>query len=69
MVHADHARLPHFEIPRLRDLATHAVPHLLEATLIPLGIFYLSLWQWGTKVAILAALGWSCGAGPSRGCS
>jgi hypothetical protein len=48
-----------FEIPRLRDLARHALPHLIEATLIPLGIFYLSLWQFGAHVAIWAALAWS----------
>jgi hypothetical protein len=48
-----------FEIPRLRELARHALPHLIEATLIPLGIFYLSLWQFGAHVAIWAALAWS----------
>jgi hypothetical protein len=48
----------HFEIPRLRDLARHAVPHLIEATLIPLGIFYLSMWEFGTFGAIYAALVW-----------
>lgn len=48
-----------FEIPRLRDLARHALPHLVEATLIPLGIFYLSLWQFGAHVAIWTALAWS----------
>lgn len=59
MAHTDHTLLPHFEIPRLRDLARHAVPHLLEATLIPVGVFYLSRLQWGDRVAILAALAWS----------
>jgi hypothetical protein len=49
----------HFELPRLRELARHALPHLIEATLIPLGIFYLSLWQFGAHVAIWAALAWS----------
>ena len=62
MAHTDHSLLPHFEIPRLRDLARHAVPHLLEATLIPVGIFYLSRMQWGDRVAILAALAWSWAA-------
>lgn len=54
-----HREHHHFEIPRLVVLARHAGPHLLEATLIPLGIFYLSLWQWGAFAAIWAALGWS----------
>jgi len=61
-VEADHSHLPHFDIPRLRDLARHALPHLVEATLIPLGIFYLSMWEWGTMIAIGAALAWSWGA-------
>lgn len=32
---------------------------MIEASLIPLGIFYLSLWQWGSHVAIWTALAWS----------
>lgn len=51
--------LPHFEIPRIRDLARHALPHIIEATLIPLALFYLSLWQLGTDGAIFTALGWA----------
>lgn len=49
----------HFEIPRLRVLARHAIPHIVEATLIPLGIFYLSMWQIGTNGAIYTALAWA----------
>lgn len=49
----------HFELPRLRDLAGHAIPHVVEATLVPLAIFYLCLWHWGSHVAIWAALAWS----------
>lgn len=49
----------HFEIPKLRVLARHAMPHILEATLIPLGLFYLSMWQLGTNGAIYTALGWA----------
>ncbi|MBO0691536.1 MAG: hypothetical protein J2P58_01455 [Acidimicrobiaceae bacterium] len=49
----------HFELPRLRDLARHAVPHIVEATLVPVAIFYLCLWHWGSHVAIWAALAWS----------
>jgi intracellular septation protein A len=49
----------HFEIPRVRDLARHAIPHIVEATLVPLGLFYAFLWLVGVWGAILAALGWS----------
>jgi hypothetical protein len=49
----------HFEIPKLRHLARHALPHIIEATLIPLGLFYLSLWQIGTNGAIYVALAWA----------
>ena len=52
-------RHQHFEIPRLRDLARHALPHIVEATLVPLGLFYGFLWLVGVWGAILAALGWS----------
>jgi hypothetical protein len=52
-------RHQHFEIPRVRDLARHAIPHIVEATLIPLGLFYGFLWLVGVWGAILAALGWS----------
>jgi hypothetical protein len=49
----------HFEIPRLRDLVRHAGPHIVEATLIPLALFYLSLWKLGTAGAIYTALAWA----------
>jgi intracellular septation protein A len=52
-------RHQHFEIPRLRDLARHAIPHIVEATLVPLALFYGFLWLVGVWGAILAALGWS----------
>jgi hypothetical protein len=62
-VSADHhTHLPHFEIPRLRDLARHALPHVLEGTIIPFAVFYLALWEWGTMVGIVAALAWSWAA-------
>lgn len=48
-----------FEMPRLRDLARHALPHLLEATLIPLGLFYLVLWLVGVWPALVTGLVWS----------
>ncbi len=46
-------------IPRLTSLARHATPHLLEATLIPLGLFYGGLKLLGLLGALLAALIWS----------
>jgi hypothetical protein len=51
-----------WEIPRFRNMARHAVPHVVEATLVPLAIFYFSLWLIGVWGALLAALGWSFGA-------
>lgn len=47
------------EIPRLRSLARHASRHVLEATLIPLGLFYLALALAGIWAALVAALAWS----------
>jgi intracellular septation protein A len=46
-------------MPRLAALARHATPHLLEATLIPLGLFYAGLQLFGLWAALLAALVWS----------
>jgi hypothetical protein len=51
-----------WEIPRFRKMARHAVPHVVEATLIPLGLFSLSLWLVGVWGALIAALAWSFGA-------
>jgi hypothetical protein len=51
-----------FEIPHLRVLARHALPHLFEATLVPLAIFYAALWVLGVWGALGAALVWSYGA-------
>ena len=48
-----------FPVPRLAALARHAVPHLLETTLIPLGLFYGGLQLFGLWGALLAALVWS----------
>src|SRR5437588_280550 len=47
------------EIPRLRTMARHAVPHLIEATVIPLILFYTFLWTAGVWGALVAALAWS----------
>src|SRR4051812_29339722 len=50
------------EIPRLRTMARHAFPHLLEATFIPLILFYTFLWTAGVWGALVAALVWSYAA-------
>jgi hypothetical protein len=50
---------PSFEIPRLRDLARHALPHVFEATLAPLALFYLALWLVGVWAALVTGLVWS----------
>jgi uncharacterized membrane protein len=50
---------PPFPIPRLTALARHATPHLLEATLIPLALFYGGLQLFGLWGALVAALVWS----------
>src|SRR4051794_15054022 len=47
------------EIPRLRTMARHALPHLIEATFIPLVLFYTFLWTAGVWGALVAALVWS----------
>jgi hypothetical protein len=49
----------HFQIPRLRTLASHALPHLVEASFIPLALFYACLWTAGIWTALVLALGWS----------
>lgn len=49
----------HFEIPKLRDLARHALPHLLEATIIPLCLFYAVLFLVGVWAALGTGLAWS----------
>jgi hypothetical protein len=40
-------------------LARHALPHLIEATVIPLGLFYAGLKLWSLWGALLATLVWS----------
>src|SRR3954467_15477047 len=50
------------EIPRLRTMARHALPHLIEATIVPLILFYAFLWTAGVWGALVAALGWSYAA-------
>jgi len=50
------------ELPRLRAVARHALPNLLEATFVPLALFYTTMWLLGVWGALLAALAWSYGA-------
>src|SRR2546421_12811533 len=50
------------EIPRLRTMARHALPHLIEATIVPLILFYTFLWTAGVWGALIAALVWSYAA-------
>ena len=52
----------HFELPRLRDLARRAAPQVLEATLVPLALFYIALRFLGPTGAIVAALAWNYAA-------
>jgi intracellular septation protein A len=40
-------------------MARHALPHLVEATFIPLILFYAFLWTAGVWGALIAALVWS----------
>jgi uncharacterized membrane protein len=47
------------EIPRLTTLSRHAGRHVIEASLIPLALFYGALTVSGTSTALLVALGWS----------
>jgi len=49
----------HFELPRLRELARRAAPQVIEATLVPLGLFYAFLATLGPTGAICSALAWS----------
>jgi intracellular septation protein A len=46
-------------LPPLGQLLRHGGLHLAEATLVPLGLFYLLFWLDGLRPALLAALAWS----------
>jgi hypothetical protein len=48
-----------FRLPSMRTLASHALPYLVEATIIPLALFYLCLWAAGIWLALGVALAWS----------
>ena len=49
----------HFELPRLCDVFRRAMPHIAEAILVPLGLFYAALLVLGPKGAICTALAWN----------
>jgi hypothetical protein len=51
-----------FEIPRLRTLARHALPHVLEGTIAPVVIFLCALRLMGPTGAMVAGLAWGYGA-------
>lgn len=50
------------QLPSLRSMARHALPHVLEATILPLVLFYVTMWQLGVWGALVAGLLWSYGA-------
>jgi hypothetical protein len=52
---------PPIALPRLRAIAMHAVPNLIECTLVPTVIFSVMLQVVGLIPASLAALGWAYG--------
>jgi hypothetical protein len=49
----------HFEIPRLRILARHALPNVVEGSLIPVALFLVVLHFLGLWGAMIVGLGWS----------
>src|SRR4029077_15639865 len=49
----------HFEIPRLRILARHALPNVVEGSLIPVALFLVMLHFLGLWGAMIVGLGWS----------
>jgi hypothetical protein len=53
---------PVLELPRPRAIARHAVPHIVEGTLVPLALFYLTMWIAGFWGAVLSATVWSYGS-------
>jgi intracellular septation protein A len=51
-----------FEIPKLRAIAAHATPRVIEGTLIPLGLFLVVLQLAGIWGALAVGVGWTYGA-------
>lgn len=52
----------HFQIPRLRTMARHALPNVVEGTVVPVAIFLVSLRLLGVWGAMTLGLVWSYGA-------
>lgn len=50
---------PILRLPRIRSLIRHALPHLIEGTLLPVAVFYAALWLTSVWGALVAALVWS----------
>lgn len=46
-------------LPRLRGLARHALPHVIEGTVLPVVVFYIALFLSDVWGALVAALLWS----------
>lgn len=51
-----------FRLPGFRVLVRHALPHIAEGGVIPLGLFYVGLTTVGLWAALVAALAWSYSA-------
>ncbi|MCZ7528962.1 MAG: DUF3159 domain-containing protein [Acidimicrobiia bacterium] len=51
----------HFEIPKLRTLARHSLPNIIEGTLVPVAVFLLTLRFLGVWGAVTAGLVWAYG--------
>jgi hypothetical protein len=47
------------DLPRLCELFRHATPQIIEAVLVPLGLFYAALSLLGPKGAICTASAWN----------
>jgi intracellular septation protein A len=52
----------HFEMPRLRTMARHALPNLVEGSIVPVALFFAMLHLFGLQGAMIAALAWSYAA-------
>lgn len=54
--------VPHFEIPKLRVMARHALPNVVEGTLIPVVLFLATLHLLGVWGAVIVGTIWGYGA-------
>jgi hypothetical protein len=58
-----HLPAPHvIHLPPFRDLVRRTAEHVLEATIVPMALFYPILVMIGLRWALVAALGWSYAA-------